>query len=190
MIVLPTGKKIFPEEIEAKLNKIKGVEESFVFEDNNKINAKIVFDVKFFEDKTNNEIYDSIMKNIKILNETLPQYKKVTNIIITSEKLEKTAIGKIKRNKENEKIKIDNTQNIVTSNDNSTYEKIINILIKQLGNKKIREETDIILDLGADSLDMVEIVLEVEKKFNIKIEKEQRKRIAKVRDLLKIVEKK
>ena len=43
LIVLSNGKKVFPEEIEALINKIDIVEESMVYEDNDKICAEIVY---------------------------------------------------------------------------------------------------------------------------------------------------
>lgn len=187
MIVLSNGKKIFSEEIEAKLNKIEGVKESIIFENCNKINAKIVYDVKFFKEKTNDEIYNTISENIKKENEYLPLYKKINYIIITSEELEKTATGKIKRNIEYGNIKNNNIEKNVDKHEN--YEKIRNILISKLGNREISEESNIILDLGADSLDLVEIFLLLEKEFGIKIEKEQRRGIREVKDLMNMVNK-
>jgi len=187
MIVLSNGKKIFPEEIETKLNTIDGVKESFVFDKDNKINAKIVYVADEFKEKSIDEIYSDITEKVKKINDSLPQYKKLSDIIITSEELEKTTLGKIKRNKEYEKINKDISKNIVNESENTTFEKIKNILISKLGNKIINEESNIVMDLGADSLDMVEIVLKVEKEFNIKIKKDERKNIAKVKDLLDIV---
>ena len=187
MIVLSNGKKIFPEEIETKLNTIDGVKESFVFDKDNKINAKIVYVADEFKEKAIDEIYSDITEKVKKINDSLPQYKKLSDIIITSEELEKTTLGKIKRNKEYEKINKDISKNIVNESENTTFEKIKNILISKLGNKIINEESNIVMDLGADSLDMVEIVLKVEKEFNIKIKKDERKNIAKVKDLLDIV---
>ena len=187
MIVLSNGKKIFPEEIEAKLNKIEGVKESIIFENCNKINAKIVYDVKLFSGKTKDEIYNTILENIKKENESLPLYKKINDIIVTAEELERTATGKIKRNIEYGNIKNNNIEKNVEKHEN--YEKIRNILISKLGNKEINEESNIILDLGADSLDLVEIFLLLEKEFGIKIEKEQRRGMREVKDLMNMVNK-
>ena len=114
-------------------------------------------------------------------------YKKINDIIITTEELEKTSTSKIIRNIEYENIKNNNTEKNVDKHEN--YEKIRNILISKLGNKEINEESNIILDLGADSLDLVEIFLLLEKEFGIKIEKEQRRGIREVKDLMNMVNK-
>lgn len=185
MIVLPNGKKVLPEEIEEKINRIEGIKESIIFEENGKIYAKIVYDLEYFKEITEEQIYNDIMGKIKTINESLPQFKKISDVMITSKEFEKTEIGKIKRNIEYEKIK--ENHNSKVDFEDTIVERIKKILINHLGNKEINEETKIVEDLGADSLDLVEIFLDVEKEFDIKIEKEQRKNVEKVKELIDIV---
>jgi len=102
------GKKIFPEEIEEILNKIDGVKESLVFEknkekDNNKINAIIVYNEYKFKQKSQIEIKKFLMNEIQEINESLPNYKRINDITITSDLLERTSTGKIKRQKDKKK---------------------------------------------------------------------------------------
>ena len=188
LIILENGKKIFPSEIESLLNKIENVKESFVYEKNNKLYAKLVYLKDEFANKTEDEIYGVFMKNIKDVNETLPQFKKISDIVLSTEELEKTITGKIKRTAELDKtIKqefIDNSEN----NEDTHLGKIKNILTNQLGNKEINLESELVRDLGADSLDLVEIFLSIEKEFDIKITKEQRIGAKKVKDILDIIE--
>lgn len=188
LIILRNGKKVFPEEIESKLNKIDGIKESIVFENDSKINAKVVYSKETFKEMTEEEIYSSIIEKVKKINESLPQFKKVNDVVITSKELEKTPTGKIQRNIELKKIKEANMEIINDSNTNTMLERIKKVLTYKLGNKPITEESNIILELGADSLDMVEIILAIEKEFDIKIEKDKRKQIIKVKDLLDIVQ--
>lgn len=108
VIVLKNGKNIFPEEMENLVNKIEGVEESFVFgkqrtEDKNdiRINVKIVFNREIVKDaykvETDEEIYSVLSKKIKEINQTMPRYKSIKGIILTEEPLIKTTTNKIKR---------------------------------------------------------------------------------------------
>lgn len=71
-----------------------------------------------------------------------------------------------------------------------TKEQIINILADKLGYEKseINENQNFINDLGTDSLDIVEIIIEVEKKFGLKIEDEEVDEIKTVGDLIQKVE--
>ena len=106
VIVLKNGKNIFPEEIEALINKIEGVKESFVYgkpEDDGdyKICAKVVYDAEQMRELYNlekeEEIKDFIWQEIKKVNKTMPAYKYVRDVIVTDEELIKTTTQKIKR---------------------------------------------------------------------------------------------
>ena len=114
VIVLKNGKNIFPEEIENLVNRIEGVNESFIFgkqmtEDKNdlKINVKVVIDKERAKDvykvETDEEIYNAIHSKIKDINKIMPTYKAIRGMIITEKPLIKTTTNKIKR-KENLKI--------------------------------------------------------------------------------------
>ncbi len=106
IIVLKNGKNIYPEELEALINKIEGVKESFVYgkpEDDGdyKICCKIVYDKEIIEElyKTTDKekIKEIIWQEVKKVNKTMPAYKYIREIIITDEELIKTTTQKIKR---------------------------------------------------------------------------------------------
>jgi acyl carrier protein len=63
--------------------------------------------------------------------------------------------------------------------------KIQNILFEQLGveRERITPEAAIMMDLGADSLDMVEISMTVEEAFNLSIPDEEMENVRTVGDL-------
>lgn len=108
VIVLKNGKNIYPEEMENLINKIDGINESFVFgkqvsedKENVKIYAKLVFDrekvEEIYKTKEENEIYKAIFEKIKEINSTMPKYKAIKGIILTEKPLIKTTTNKIKR---------------------------------------------------------------------------------------------
>lgn len=115
MIVLKNGKKVFPEELEILVNGLEEVEESFIYgspnpEDKNdvKISVKIVYDEKILKNKyanlSENEFHDLLWNKIKEINKTLPKYKYIKDMILTTEPLIKTSTSKIKRHEELKKI--------------------------------------------------------------------------------------
>ena len=68
VIVLKNGKNIFPEEMEALVNKIEGVKESFIFgkrqsddKDDIKINVKIIFDREIMQEAYKAKTDDAIL---------------------------------------------------------------------------------------------------------------------------------
>ena len=71
-------------------------------------------------------------------------------------------------------------------------ERVLNIVCEQLGTSrdKITRETSFINDLGADSLDTVELVMEFEDEFEINIPDEDAEKIQTVGDAVKYIESK
>lgn len=65
-------------------------------------------------------------------------------------------------------------------------EKVKEIIAKQLGVEQstITPEVSFIEDLGADSLDTVELVMAFEEEFNIEIPDEDAEKISKVKDAI------
>ncbi len=106
VIVLKNGKNIYPEEIEALINKIEGVKESFVYgkpEDDGdyKICAKIVYDEELVEEiygtKDPEQLKEKIWQEVKKMNKSMPAYKYVREISVTNKELIKTTTQKVKR---------------------------------------------------------------------------------------------
>ena len=66
----------------------------------------------------------------------------------------------------------------------SVEEKVIEIIIDQLGvdEKQVNPEASFIDDLGADSLDTVELVMALEEEFDIEIPDEDAEKIATVKN--------
>lgn len=113
VIVLKNGKNIYPEELEALVNKIEGVKESFVFgkpEDDGdyKISVKILYDKDIMEEKYNakndEQVKDALWQEVKKINKTMPAYKYIRELYITQEEFIKTTTQKIKRNEEMKRI--------------------------------------------------------------------------------------
>lgn len=69
-------------------------------------------------------------------------------------------------------------------------DKIKDMLEKQLGidKNKITEDSDIIKDIGADSLDIVEFLMDAENEWGITIEEEDVKNLHTIGDVVKYIE--
>ena len=65
-------------------------------------------------------------------------------------------------------------------------QKVRDIIEKELGveREKLTDEASVIEDLGADSLDIVELVMEFEKEFNIDIPDEDAEKLRTVGDAI------
>ena len=118
VIVLKNGKNVYPDEIENVINRIPGIKESFVFgrpepEDPTdlRLECKMVYDETLFKEihKLSKEadIKEFLDEKIKEINKTMPNYKFIKEVYITTEPLIKTTTLKIKRFEEMKKMGID-----------------------------------------------------------------------------------
>ena len=115
MIVLNGGKKVFPEEVEAVLEKssyisevcVLGTSRTFGAKDGTEeVTAVIVPKTELYNTYSEEDIDRMIKLDVKSLSERLAQYKRPTNIVISKEELPKTTTRKVKRKDVKELIKV------------------------------------------------------------------------------------
>ena len=72
----------------------------------------------------------------------------------------------------------------------STFEKVKEVIIDKLGvdESAITEQAHFVNDLGADSLDTVELIMEFEEEFGIEIPDEDAENITTVNSAIKYIE--
>ena len=72
----------------------------------------------------------------------------------------------------------------------STFEKVKEIVVEQLGAEasEVQLESTFVDDLGADSLDIVELIMAFEDKFGIEIPDEKAEKIKTVKDVVDYVD--
>jgi len=70
-------------------------------------------------------------------------------------------------------------------------DKVKEIIVKQLGidPAEVTPEADFVSDLGADSLDTVELVMAFEEEFGLEIADDDAERMKKVKDVISYLEK-
>ena len=71
----------------------------------------------------------------------------------------------------------------------STFDKVKDIIIDKLGAEdgQITEKASFMDDLGADSLDTVELIMELEEEFGLEIPDEEAEKLATVGDAVKYI---
>jgi len=107
MIVLQGGKKVFPEEVEAIIEKSHYVAEVCVLgtsrsggakDGAEEVTAVIVPKQELYSTYSDEDIDRMIKLDVKSLSNNLAQYKRPTTVIIQKEELPKTTTRKVKRN--------------------------------------------------------------------------------------------
>ena len=113
VIVLKNGKNVYPEEIEALIEKSELVKECMVFgmparDGDVTLAVKVCYDKDYISKNLGNiteeEIKEKIWNWVKDVNKTMPKYKYVKKLLLTDKELVKTTTLKIKRNVEMEQI--------------------------------------------------------------------------------------
>lgn len=108
VLITKNGKNVYPEELEAMINKCPLIKESMVYQKENKegddtfLAAIIVPDYDEIksamgEEVSEDEIYQKLWSEVKNTNQELVNYKHIKEIKIRKEELEKTTTLKIKR---------------------------------------------------------------------------------------------
>jgi acyl carrier protein len=73
----------------------------------------------------------------------------------------------------------------------SVAEKVKGIVVEQLGVSadEVKPEASFVEDLGADSLDLTELIMAMEEAFDVEIDDEDAQKILKVKDAIEYIEK-
>jgi acyl carrier protein len=73
----------------------------------------------------------------------------------------------------------------------SVEDRVKNIIVEQLGvdAEEVTPEASFVEDLGADSLDTVELIMAFEEEFGVEISDDEAEKIRKVRDAVEYIEK-
>lgn len=74
----------------------------------------------------------------------------------------------------------------------STFDRVKKVVVEQLdvSEAEVTENASFVEDLGADSLDVVELVMAFEEEFQIEIPDEDAEKIARVQDAVKYIDEK
>ena len=73
----------------------------------------------------------------------------------------------------------------------ATYKKVVSMLSEQLNvdENRITLESDVIKDLGADSLDVVQMLMSLEDDFGITVTEDEASNLRTVSDIVALIEK-
>ena len=99
MILGPSGQNIYPEEIEGDINNMPYVVESLVVEENGRLVALVYPDAELAaaDGLTNEQLLEKIRASVREMNETVPNYCRVSKVELFPEEFEKTPKKSIKR---------------------------------------------------------------------------------------------
>jgi long-chain acyl-CoA synthetase len=198
ILVLSSGKNVSAEEVGQHYLQAPSVKEIFVTTDAQaeKLAAVVVPDLDFFRKTGETDIHGKIKWDLEVLSQGLEPYKRVREIVLSPEELPKTRLGKVK---------IYEAQRLYQERAGKRYarkkpareeglspvgEIVVEVLARQIGEAHISLDDHLELDLGMDSLGLVELLAALEARFNLKIRDGEFTGILNVRELISFIDEK
>ncbi len=189
MIVLSSGKNINPEEIETYYEKNPFIKEICILSFTSSrlkgvdsLSAIIVIDEEEFKRNNETRIQEKIKWELDTMAAGLPSYKRIKRFVISKTPLPRTRLGKIMRYKAKELFEqlsnlsvSDKSQEGQCEKIDIYYEDVYNIGVSFIENtlkRKVSASDHLELDLGLDSLERIELLLNLQERLNLKLSDE------------------
>ncbi len=193
------GKKIQPEEVEKDYTGDPSIREVGILQSEQKLVALVVPNVTAIG---HSDPHKKIEEVIRKISETLPSYYRVTDFAISRELLPRTNLGKIRRaelvkcyeeakaDEKNKKSGKGGHKEEVSPEDKSLLagpiaKGVWDWLVERFPDAEITLDKSPQLDLNIDSLEWLNLTLEIQSRFGIELNEEAITRVDTVRDLIK-----
>jgi len=200
LIVLSSGKKIIPDELEAHYGKSPFIAELCIFlthtpDEKDILTAAILPHYEHFRSQGIGRVKERLHWEIENASRALPPYKRIHDFIIINEALPKTVLGKLQRYEIARKYAQRNTVEheekdpALTDDDarlmaSAICRKAMAYLSEKL-KKTIHLDDNLELELGLDSLEQIGLFLDFEKITGIHLEGQELLDVFTVRDVFK-----
>ncbi len=191
VIVLPSGKNLFPEELEAFYRQIPAIKEICLVPGERGIEAAVVPDFEYLRGKGIANSRETIAGAIEDLAQQVAPYKRIMGLKIFKEPLPVTRLGKLRRAKVLElyargedlgaEAKPDAAEELRRD---PIGKKLLACIEPFSAKKRITPDDNLELDLGLDSLARVELVVSIEHSFGLSLPESFGAGILTVRDAI------
>lgn len=194
MIVLSTGKKIFPDELEKFYGQISEIKEICLLQGERGLEAAVVPDFDYLRKMNIANARETIAFEIEDLSKDLPSYKRIMGLKVFKEPLPVTRLGKLKRSRVRELyLKGEDLGGQVTLDedaelfDTAVGRKVLACVKQFSPGKKIATGDNLELDLGLDSLARVELVVSLDQSFGVRLPDSFGSEVLTVKDVIQKV---
>ena len=198
MIVLSNGKNINPIDIENEIAKGSDlIKEIAVMEHNNHLLALVYPDFKLIKERNITNITETLKWDIiDSYNINAPAYRKILEIKVVKDEFPKTKLGKLRRFMLKDILK-----NLEDGGENAHKERpedpesktrefqTLAQYIKEEKGENIYPDSHIEIDLGLDSLDIIQLNSFIEKTFGFKIKEEEAIDLKVIKDICEYIRK-
>ena len=206
MIVLASGKNIYPEEVEAHYGQSSYIKEICVMglatpehPTTERLHAVVVPDMELMRERKIVNTGDILRFEIEGLAIGLPPHKRVLGYDISFDPLPRTTTGKVKRHEVERRLKekrlaaAPESQAPMAAEDeawlaeDSAAPAVEIIRRRVVGAARVTPHANLELDLGFDSMERVELLTELEQRFDVRVPRDVVHEIFTVRQLVDAV---
>ncbi|NNC64729.1 MAG: AMP-binding protein, partial [Gammaproteobacteria bacterium] len=201
MIVMPGGENVDPENIEQRLEQSDAIREIGILERDGQLAAVVVPGVELVRGRDATEIEKTVRSELTALSRELASYQRLSDVAVDQSPLPRTRLGKLRRKelaaRYEELIAADGqgpepglaSRTSLAPLDRELLEERIAASVwdwlgERFEGQYITPDTHVMLDLGVDSLEWLNLTLEIRNRIGIDLTDEAVGRIETVRDLL------
>jgi len=194
-LVLTSGKKLFPEDIEKRYSRIAVIKELAILLRDDALVALVVPNPEAIRSRGAARVEGLLREEIERVSGSLRPHERLSHYVITMEALPRTHLGKLKRHQLSEIYdrarggKAPPPRQELSADERDLLSRpeikaVWDWLSARYPDQSLSLDTSPQLDLGVDSLQWIEVTLELQDRFNIKLSEEVIGRILSLRDLL------
>ena len=196
LIVLSSGKNISVEEVSQHYAQASTIKEILVLPDpqDEKLVAVVVPDLDHFRKTGETDIYGEVKWHLEYYSQQLEPYKRIRDFVLYNQELPKTRLGKIKAYevaaiyRDLAGKRYQKRKSALEEGVSAIGERVVEILQTKTASALIALNDHLELDLGLDSLALVELLAALEETFGIQIRDGEFQGIFTVADLIRFLE--
>jgi long-chain acyl-CoA synthetase len=206
LIVTESGENVQPEDVEDTYLENPLIREIGVLQKDGRLVAVIVPEVSEIRQRGDADLDESIREAVEEGSKRLPSYQRLSDYAVTRQSLERTRLGELRRHllehrydqaKEEEEGPDDAATGPISPEemteqdrillDNPAAKRVWDWLANRYPDQHLTPDTSPQLDLGVDSMEWVNLSMEIGQNAGVELEEEAIERIDTVRDLLQEV---
>jgi long-chain acyl-CoA synthetase len=186
VIVLSSGKNIYPEEVEEQYLKSPYIKEICLIPQAAEragavvegLVALVLPDLEYFRAQGMTNVFETIRWDMENVGRDLPPFKRPTGLVIVKEGFPRTHLGKIQRHLVQQQVRAEGSREERGAGapaadaallEDEVTRRVIEYLRGETHRPIVRPDDNLELDLGMDSLARVEMLVALEEMFNVKI---------------------
>lgn len=194
-LVLPGGKKLFPEDVEKRYAGVDVIKELAILQHKDALVGLVVPNPEAIRTRGGSRVEAMLREEIDQVTAKLRSHERLSGFAVTTETLPRTRLGKLKRHLlpeiyeraragKQKKAKVELSAEDKALLARPEIKPIWDWLVARYPDQFLSPDTSPQLDLGVDSLQWIELTLELQERFGVKLSEAATGRILSIRDLL------